>query len=92
MIKTAMIVALMMAVVSGHGHASGYGDKQCLAEAIYYEARQAVDIAALLTTTEVEVVGLEGATHYHADWVKPSWATAFERRQKIGSHIFYAQK
>jgi|TARA_R110002167_G_scaffold80265_1_gene220617 spore germination cell wall hydrolase CwlJ-like protein len=54
--------------------------------------RQAVDIAALLTTTEVEMTGLEGATHYHADWVKPSWSRAFERRQKIGSHIFYAQK
>ena len=52
----------------------------------------AQDLATLLTTTEVEVVGLEDATHYHAVWVQPSWTTALKRKTKIGGHIFYAQR
>ena len=54
--------------------------------------RQAVDIATLLTTTRVEVMGLENATHYHAIWVRPSWSKGLERRKQIGAHIFYARK
>ncbi len=50
------------------------------------------DLAILLTTTEVEVAGLEDATHYHATWVKPSWSRVLAKRQQIGGHIFYAQK
>ena len=52
----------------------------------------AQDLATLLTTTEVEVAGLEDATHYHAVWVQPSWSTHLEKRQQIGGHIFYAQR
>ena len=53
---------------------------------------RATDLATLLTTTAVEIAGLEGATHYHAVWVQPSWTTALERRKQIGGHIFYAQR
>lgn len=31
----------------------------------------------------------EGATHYHADYVKPSWAKDFQLIGRIGEHIFY---
>jgi len=31
----------------------------------------------------------EGATHYHADYVKPSWAKDFHLVGRIGVHIFY---
>ena len=158
MIKIAMIVALMMTVASGGLSADDKGGRICLAEALYYEARdqgwrgmlavgtviqnrvkdprypddacgvvrqgkyrngkpvkhkcqfsyycdgkperpaekeawrQAVDIATLLTTTAVEIAGLEGATHYHASWVQPSWSKGLERRKQIGGHIFYARK
>ena len=158
MIKLAVIVALMMTVASGGVSAGDNKGKTCLAEAMYYEARdqgwrgmlavgvviqnrvrdsrypgdvcsvvtqgkywrgnpvkhkcqfsyycdgkperpaekeawrQAGDIAALLTTTDVEIAGLEGATHYHATWVQPSWAKAFSPRKKIGDHLFYAQR
>ena len=158
MIKNAVIVALMMTVASGGVSAGDNKGKTCLAEAMYYEARDqgwrgmlavgvviqnrvrdsrypgdvcsvvtqgkywrgnpvrhkcqfsyycdgkperpaekeawttALSIAELLTTTEVEVVGLEGATHYHATWVKPSWSTALTRKAKIGGHVFYAQR
>ena len=31
----------------------------------------------------------EGATHYHATYVKPSWARTKTRTTRIESHIFY---
>lgn len=31
----------------------------------------------------------EGATHYHADYVKPRWASSKQLVGTIGSHIFY---
>lgn len=30
-----------------------------------------------------------GAKFYHADYVRPSWASAFDKTRKIGAHIFY---
>lgn len=32
---------------------------------------------------------LQGATHYHADYVSPYWAPSLIRLGKIGRHIFY---
>ena len=32
---------------------------------------------------------LFGATHYHADYVNPKWASKKDRIAKIGDHIFY---
>jgi hypothetical protein len=29
------------------------------------------------------------ATHYHADWVVPYWASGFDKSVQIGAHIFY---
>jgi len=34
----------------------------------------------------------DGATHYHAFYVKPEWAKQFTMRGRIGDHIFYKQK
>jgi spore germination cell wall hydrolase CwlJ-like protein len=31
----------------------------------------------------------DGATHYHAWWVKPSWSDMFTRTVRIDDHIFY---
>jgi len=31
----------------------------------------------------------EGATHYHATYVRPHWARAYKRVAVIGRHIFY---
>ena len=31
----------------------------------------------------------DGATHYHADYVKPDWAKTKTRTTEIGDHIFY---
>jgi len=32
------------------------------------------------------------STHYHADYVRPYWAKALEKRDIIGRHIFYSLK
>ena len=50
------------------------------------------DVATLLTSTDVNVAGIEDATHYHAAGTQPSWAAALERRKQIGGHVFYARK
>ena len=31
----------------------------------------------------------EGATHYHATYVQPSWAKQLQLVGRIGAHIFY---
>lgn len=35
------------------------------------------------------VVPIEGATHYHADWVNPYWADDYNYLGQIGVHLFY---
>jgi spore germination cell wall hydrolase CwlJ-like protein len=44
----------------------------------------AVAIAAL-------ALDVAAATHYHADYVDPSWSRSLHRLTKIGRHIFYSQ-
>ena len=34
----------------------------------------------------------EGATHYHAAYVKPSWSNKFTQTVRINDHIFYRQE
>ncbi|WP_206682708.1 cell wall hydrolase [Chthonobacter albigriseus] len=29
------------------------------------------------------------ATHYHATYVRPNWASVFKKQEKIGRHVFY---
>lgn len=41
----------------------------------------------ILDFNPVDMVGR--ATHYHADYVHPSWATAHRQVARIGRHIFY---
>ena len=31
------------------------------------------------------------ATHYHATWVLPNWATQIDERRTLGNHIFYRE-
>lgn len=52
----------------------------------------AQEIAQLLLISRIEIEGLEDATHYHATWVTPHWSKVFERRYRLGDHIFYAQR
>lgn len=46
-------------------------------------------VAARAMAGQDDIAIVSTATHYHADYVQPSWANAMKRLIKIGRHIFY---
>ena len=49
-----------------------------------------LDFARLIMHNDIQFVDItDGATHYHADNVKPDWADTKTRTTEIGDHIFY---
>ncbi|MBC8130823.1 MAG: cell wall hydrolase [Rhizobiaceae bacterium] len=46
-------------------------------------------IAGEVTRGETWLADVGSATHYHATYVKPRWARAMKKVDKIGLHIFY---
>ena len=51
--------------------------------------RKAQDVAFLIIYDKIKLDVTEGAKHYHATYVKPSWAKTKTRTTRIESHIFY---
>lgn len=51
--------------------------------------RVAVRIAAEVAAGATYVSDVGGATHYHANYVRPRWARSSEKIDVIGHHIFY---
>ena len=49
------------------------------------------ELAEYITTAETYDY-TEGATHYHADYVSPSWSKVFIKVTQIDTHIFYRDK
>jgi spore germination cell wall hydrolase CwlJ-like protein len=57
-------------------------------EAVAWEKSE--QLAAQILTGEVPLRNSTGgATHYHANWVRPSWAPTLKKTAQIGNHIFY---
>ena len=54
--------------------------------------RTAQRIARQVTNGDTYVADIGDATHYHANYVRPRWARALKRMDKIGHHIFYELK
>jgi spore germination cell wall hydrolase CwlJ-like protein len=54
-----------------------------------WEAALEVTTLALAKDRPIQVVA--SATHYHADYVDPTWSRSLHRVTKIGRHIFYTQ-
>ena len=49
-----------------------------------------LDFSSLIMHNNIRFVDItDGATHYHADYVKPDWAKTKTRTTEIGDHIFY---
>ena len=46
-------------------------------------------VAEQVTKGELWINAVGSATHYHANYVRPRWARAMEKVDKIGKHIFY---
>ena len=51
--------------------------------------RKAQDVAFLVLYNKIQLDVTEGATHYHATYVKPAWAKTKKRTTQIEKHIFY---
>ena len=51
--------------------------------------RKAQDVAFLVLYNKITLDVTEGATHYHATYVKPAWAKTKKRTTRIEKHIFY---
>ena len=49
----------------------------------------AVTYARYIYTGRIGIDITEGSTHYHATYVRPSWAKTKTRKTRIESHIFY---
>jgi len=51
--------------------------------------RLALDHASILITKNILLDITEGATHYHATYVRPAWAKTKTKTTRIDRHIFY---
>ena len=50
---------------------------------------KAKDYARIVLSGRIALDVTEGATHYHASYVRPAWAKTKTRTTRIESHIFY---
>lgn len=58
-----------------------------------YDWRLAIGIAmAAIEDGEHIQDPTDGATHFHATYVRPNWSRVYVQSQKIGDHIFYKPK
>jgi hypothetical protein len=53
---------------------------------------QAQDIARRITKGELWLPEVGYSTYYHADYVRPNWASSMNRIDTIGRHIFYKKR
>ena len=51
--------------------------------------RMATRIAGEVLDGKTYVADVGNSTHYHASYVRPYWAKALKKMDKIGTHIFY---
>ncbi|GGC62308.1 cell wall hydrolase [Chelatococcus reniformis] len=54
--------------------------------------QSAVRIAQQVLDGTTYLADVGGATHYHADYVRPRWASKLKKMDVIGRHIFYKLK
>ena len=53
---------------------------------------RAVRVAQEVTAGSAYVSDVGGATHYHANYVRPLWASRLKKMDVIGHHVFYKLK
>jgi len=65
------------------------GKPEQISEQIAYRKAELIAYSALDTYAQYDIT--DGATHYHADYVAPAWATAdrFTKTTCIDKHCFY---
>ncbi|WP_439273646.1 cell wall hydrolase [Pseudochrobactrum sp. HB0163] len=63
------------------------GQKHRVTEAGHWRIAQ--QVAKAVTAGQIWLPEVGSATHYHAVYVRPRWASTMEKVKKIGLHIFY---
>jgi spore germination cell wall hydrolase CwlJ-like protein len=53
---------------------------------------RAKQVASAVLEGKTYLADVGGATHYHADYVRPSWSRRLKKMDVIGRHIFYKLK
>jgi len=79
-------------VITDRNQFSWYGKKSIIMPKDSKMWRECLMISKMLLTkgADDDIMSiLEGATHYHAVYVKPSWAKTKRKIVQIGDHIFY---
>ena len=51
--------------------------------------RNSLRYASMVITSKITLDVTEGATHYHATYVRPAWARTKTKTVRINRHIFY---
>ena len=51
--------------------------------------RNSIRYASMVLTNRITLDVTEGATHYHATYVRPAWARTKTKTVRINRHIFY---
>ena len=51
--------------------------------------RNSIRYASMVMTNKITLDVTEGATHYHATYVRPAWARTKTKTVRINRHIFY---
>ena len=51
--------------------------------------RNSIQYASMVLTNRITLDVTEGATHYHATYVRPAWARTKTKTVRINRHIFY---
>lgn len=76
-----------------HRHLACQFTFACEGRALRITDRESWDSAKRVADAVLEgrtyVADVGGATHYHADYVKPSWSRRLKKMDVIGRHIFY---
>ena len=77
-------------VVLGKCQFSGYCDgKKDDVDKKSEKWRNSLRYASMVITNRITLDVTEGATHYHATYVRPAWARTKTKTVRINSHIFY---
>ena len=76
-----------------HRHLACQFTFACEGRALRITDRESWDSAKRVADAVLEgrtyVADVGGATHYHADYVQPSWSRRLKKMDVIGRHIFY---
>ena len=74
------------------GRSESVEGQLAIANVVLNRVKRTAHFIAKFGLDGMEVSSIIGATHYHAEYVKPYWVRFTKRLKKIGKHIFYVEE